>query len=76
LAHHRVTSTTVNEYVGGGFERPNIEYLLEMLNNHHNGCSAMMAPIIIGNPDRPELAAELERSSGAGRLRAHFQYSI
>ena len=27
-----------------------------------SGWSAMMAPIIMGNPDRPELSAELEAS--------------
>ncbi len=46
----------------GGFERKDIEDLLEMLDNNHSGWSAMMAPIIMGNPDRPELAAELEAS--------------
>jgi len=49
------------DYVGG-FERSDIEDLLEMLDNNHSGWSAMMAPIIMGNPDRPELAAELEAS--------------
>jgi sigma-B regulation protein RsbQ len=49
------------EYLGG-FERSDIEDLLEMLNNNHSGWSAMMAPIIVGNPERPELAAELEAS--------------
>jgi sigma-B regulation protein RsbQ len=53
----------INEgtYVGG-FERSDIEDLLEMLDNNHSGWSAMMAPIIMGNPDRPELASELEAS--------------
>jgi len=49
------------EYLGG-FERSDIEDLLEMLDNNHSGWSAMMAPIIMGNPDRPELASELEAS--------------
>ena len=49
------------QYVGG-FERSDIEDLLEMLDNNHSGWSAMMAPIIMGNADRPELAAELEAS--------------
>ena len=49
------------EYVGG-FERDDIENLLEMLDNNHSGWSAMMAPIIMGNADHPELAAELEAS--------------
>lgn len=46
----------------GGFDRQDIEDLLEMLDNNHSGWSTMMAPIIMGNPDRPELAAELEAS--------------
>jgi sigma-B regulation protein RsbQ len=49
------------EYVGG-FERADILDLLEMLDNNHSGWSAMMAPVIMGNPDRPELAGELEAS--------------
>jgi sigma-B regulation protein RsbQ len=50
-----------NGYVGG-FDRSDIEDLLEMLDNNHSGWSAMMAPIIMGNTHRPELAAELEAS--------------
>ena len=46
----------------GGFERSDIEDLLEMLENNHSGWSAMMAPIIMGNPERPELTLELEAS--------------
>lgn len=46
----------------GGFERADIEDLLEMLDNNHAGWSAMMAPIIMGAPDHPEFAAELEAS--------------
>ena len=49
------------DYIGG-FERSDIEDLLEMLDNNHSGWSAMMAPIIMGNPERPELASELEAS--------------
>jgi sigma-B regulation protein RsbQ len=46
----------------GGFERSDIEDLLELLDNNHLGWAAMMAPVIMGNPDQPELAAELEAS--------------
>lgn len=49
------------DYIGG-FERSDIEDLLEMLDNNHAGWSAMMAPIIMGNPEQPELAKELEES--------------
>lgn len=49
------------EYVGG-FERADIEDLLAMLDSNHLGWSAMMAPVIMGNAERPELAGELEAS--------------
>ncbi len=53
----------VNEgdYVGG-FTRQDIEGLLEFLDSNHLGWSAAMAPTIMGNPDRPALAEELENS--------------
>jgi len=46
----------------GGFERADIEDLLQLLDSNHLGWSAMMAPVIMGNPDRPELTEELEAS--------------
>jgi sigma-B regulation protein RsbQ len=46
----------------GGFERTDIEGLLEFLDSNHMGWSSTMAPVIMGNPDRPELAAELTSS--------------
>ena len=46
----------------GGFSRPDIAGLLEALDANHLGWSAQMAPVIMGNPDRPELAAELTNS--------------
>lgn len=46
----------------GGFERADIDGLLEMLENNHLGWSASMAPLIMGNPDQPQLAAELQAS--------------
>ena len=46
----------------GGFNRADIEDLLQLLDSNHLGWSAMMAPVIMGNPDRPELAGELEAS--------------
>jgi sigma-B regulation protein RsbQ len=49
------------DYVGG-FERSDIMDLLEMLDNNHLGWSAMMAPVIMGNPDQPDLSKELESS--------------
>jgi sigma-B regulation protein RsbQ len=49
------------EYVGG-FTRANIEELLDFLDSNHLGWSSAMAPAIMGNPDRPELGAELTNS--------------
>ena len=46
----------------GGFGRPDIDSLLEFLDRNHMGWSSTMAPVIMGNPDRPELAAELTTS--------------
>lgn len=46
----------------GGFEREDIEGLLQSLESNHVSWSARMAPAIMGNPDHPELAAELEAS--------------
>ncbi|HYF39548.1 MAG TPA: alpha/beta hydrolase [Gemmatimonadales bacterium] len=46
----------------GGFGRSDIDSLLEFLDSNHMGWSSTMAPVIMGNPDRPELAAELTAS--------------
>ena len=46
----------------GGFTREQIEELLEFLDDNHMGWSAAMGPVIMGNPDRPELSEELVNS--------------
>jgi sigma-B regulation protein RsbQ len=46
----------------GGFSAEDIEELLESLDSNYLGWSATMAPVIMGNPDRPELGAELTNS--------------
>lgn len=46
----------------GGFTREGIEELLDFLEKNHLGWSAAMAPAIMGYPDKPELASELENS--------------
>jgi sigma-B regulation protein RsbQ len=46
----------------GGFSAPQIEELLQFLEANHMGWSAQMAPVIMGNPDRPELGQELTNS--------------
>jgi sigma-B regulation protein RsbQ len=49
------------DYVGG-FTRNQIDELLDFLDNNHLGWSSAMAPVIMGNPDRPELSGELANS--------------
>jgi sigma-B regulation protein RsbQ len=49
------------QYVGG-FGRPDIEGLLETLDSNYLGWSSTMAPVIMGNPERPQLGAELAES--------------
>jgi len=46
----------------GGFERSDIDSLLDSLESNHVAWSAAMAPVIMGNSERPELAQELEAS--------------
>jgi sigma-B regulation protein RsbQ len=49
------------DYVGG-FTREDIDELLESLDSNYLGWSSAMAPLIMGNPDRPELGEELTNS--------------
>jgi sigma-B regulation protein RsbQ len=49
------------EYVGG-FERADLEGLLELMDKNYIGWANFLAPVIMKNPDRPELTAELEES--------------
>lgn len=46
----------------GGFSAPDIDELLESLDSNYLGWSAAMAPVIMGNPERPELGEELTNS--------------
>lgn len=46
----------------GGFSAADIDELLDSLDSNYLGWSAAMAPVIMGNPDRPELGEELENS--------------
>jgi sigma-B regulation protein RsbQ len=46
----------------GGFERADIEGLLETMEKNYIGWANFLAPAIMKNPDRPELAEELEAS--------------
>ncbi|MEU1076119.1 MULTISPECIES: alpha/beta hydrolase [unclassified Streptomyces] len=46
----------------GGFSADDIDELLESLESNYLGWSAAMAPVIMGNADRPELGEELTAS--------------
>jgi len=46
----------------GGFTEADIEGLLESLESNYLGWSTTMAPVIMGNDERPELGAELTES--------------
>jgi sigma-B regulation protein RsbQ len=46
----------------GGFRASEIDELLQFLDSNHMGWSVAMAPTIMGNADRPELAEELTNS--------------
>lgn len=46
----------------GGFTAEDIDGLLRSLESNYLGWSSTMAPVIMGNPDRPELGEELTNS--------------
>jgi sigma-B regulation protein RsbQ len=46
----------------GGFSAADIDGLLSALDNNYVGWSESIAPVIMGNEDRPELAGELAQS--------------
>src|SRR5581483_497496 len=46
----------------GGFSRSDIDGLLSSLDSNYLGWSSTMAPVIMGNADRPELGEELTNS--------------
>ena len=46
----------------GGFSREDIEGLLDSMDSNYLGWSSQMAPVIMGNEDRPDLGEELTNS--------------
>ena len=46
----------------GGFERKDVEGLLETMDNNYIGWANFLAPVIMKNPDKPGLSKELEDS--------------
>jgi sigma-B regulation protein RsbQ len=51
-----------DEGYAGGFSREDIEGLLDSMDSNYLGWSSQMAPVIMGNGDRPELGEELTNS--------------
>ena len=49
------------DYVGG-LERRDVEDLLSLMDLNYIGWASHLAPLVMGTPDRPELAHELEAS--------------
>ncbi|MDM5177578.1 alpha/beta hydrolase [Massilia sp. DJPM01] len=46
----------------GGFSRDDIDGLIDFFDDNFVAWSGTMAPVIMGNPERPELGQDLERS--------------
>ncbi|HEX9960692.1 MAG TPA: alpha/beta hydrolase, partial [Pyrinomonadaceae bacterium] len=46
----------------GGFDRADIEGLLDMMDKNYMGWASFLAPVIMKNAERPELGRELEES--------------
>lgn len=46
----------------GGFSRADIDGLLDMMDKNFIGWAGFLAPVVMKNPDRPELAEELQAS--------------
>lgn len=49
------------DYVGG-FERADIEGLLDLMDRNYIGWASFLAPVVMKNDERPELAQELQES--------------
>lgn len=52
---------SAGDYVGA-FKKGDLEGLLDSLDSNYLGWSSTMAPVIMANPERPELGAELTNS--------------
>ena len=50
-----------DDYVGG-FERADIEGLLDLMDKNYIGWASFLAPVVMKNDERPELKQELEES--------------
>jgi sigma-B regulation protein RsbQ len=57
----RYMNDPADGYVGG-FGRTDLDALLDALDSNYLGWSSQMAPVIMGNPERPKLGSELTNS--------------
>ena len=66
----------VNEagYVGG-FDRKDIDGLLDLMEKNFIGWAQFLAPVVMKNPDNPELAGELQASFCAADPRVTRQFA-
>jgi sigma-B regulation protein RsbQ len=46
----------------GGFQRRDLEELLSLMDHNYIGWAAHLAPVVMGNPERPELAPASRRT--------------
>lgn len=76
LVHIGPSPCYVNEpgYVGG-FERKDIEGLLDLMEKNYVGWAAFLAPIVMKNSGRPELTEELQSSFCATDPRVTRQFA-
>ena len=51
-----------DEHYTGGFSQADIRDLLDTMDHNYLGWSAGITPLVMGHPDRPELASELNAS--------------
>jgi len=49
------------DYIGG-FERKDLEGLFDIMEKNYLGWASFLAPVVMKNPDQPELTQELEES--------------
>jgi sigma-B regulation protein RsbQ len=59
----------------GGFERDDLDTMLEAMEVDYRHWARQMAPLIMGHPERPELAWELESSFNRMDLRIAQQFA-
>ena len=76
LIHIGPSPCYVNDagYVGG-FERKDIDGLLDLMEKNYVGWAAFLAPVVMKNPDRAELTEELQSSFCATDPRVTRQFA-